>query len=112
MMSLRKLQALTALRRELLPFVASLEDFDILVAIGAAEEDRSPLGFKQLRLLNLAAPSTLQRRLKRLGANRIIKTVTLSGDGRRVVYSLTARTRAAYQEFMSRVSGADRGCGG
>lgn len=104
MMSLRKLQALTALRRELLPFVASLEDYDILVAIGAAEEDRLALGFKQLRLLNLAPPSTLQRRLKRLVTNRIVKTVTLSDDGRRVVYSLTARTLAAYQEFMLRVS--------
>lgn len=99
-MAFDKLQALSASRRKLLPFVESLEDCDILAAIGAADEAGSPLGFKQLNLLELASPSTLQRRLKRLLARRTIKRVLLRDDGRRVAYSLTARTLAAYNEFM------------
>ncbi len=100
-MSLKRLKVLTAARREWLPFVASLEDYDMLIAIGAADEEGAPLGFKQLRLLDLAPQSTLQRRLKRLLAQRVVKTGTLSGDGRRLVYSLTARTLAAYKQFMA-----------
>lgn len=100
-MSLKRLRVLTAARREWLPFVASLEDYDILIAIGAADEEGAPLGFKQLRLLNLAPQSTLQRRLKRLLAERVIKTVPLSGDGRRQVYSLAAKTLTAYKHFMA-----------
>ncbi len=99
-MSFKKLIALTANRRRLLPFVASLEDYDILVAIGAADEANDPLGFKGLALLELAPPSTLQRRLKKLLHNKIIKKVTSRTDGRRVTYSLTAKTRVAYTEFM------------
>lgn len=100
-MSLKRLRVLTAARREWLPFVASLEDYDILIAIGAAEEEGAPLGFKQLRLLDLAPQSTLQRRLKRLLVQQVIKTMTLSGDGRRMVYSLTAKTRVAYKHFLA-----------
>lgn len=90
-------------RRELLPFVGSLEEHDILVAIGAADEAQSPLGFKQLGLLKLAPPSTLQRRLKKLLLNRIIKKKVQGADGRRVAYSLTVKTLAAYQQFILKV---------
>ena len=100
-MSLKRLRVLTAARREWLPFVASLEDYDILIAISAADEEGAPLGFKQLRLLNLAPQSTLQRRLKRLLAEREIKTVPQGGDRRRLVYSLSAKTLTAYKHFMA-----------
>lgn len=99
-MSFQRLRTLSIARRELLPFVKSLEEHDILVAIGAADEERCPLGFKQLGLLKLAPPSTLQRRLKKFLLHRVIKKVTQHVDGRRVAYSLTARTLVAYRQFI------------
>jgi DNA-binding HxlR family transcriptional regulator len=96
-MSFQRLRTLSLARRELLPFVSSLEEHDILIAIGAADEARCPVGFKQL---GLAPPSTLQRRLKKLLANRIIKKAAQRIDGRRVAYSLTARTLLAYEQFI------------
>jgi DNA-binding MarR family transcriptional regulator len=99
-MSLRKLQARSIVRRELLPFVKSLEDHDILVAIGAADEAGTPLSYKQLGLLRLAPPSTLQRRLKKFLLSRIIKKLPGQADGRRVAYSLTDGTLAAYQQYI------------
>lgn len=99
-MSFQRLRTLSLARRELLPFVSSLEEHDILIAIGAADEARCPVGFKQLGLLTLAPPSTLQRRLKKLLANRIIKKAAQCIDGRRVAYSLTARTLLAYEQFI------------
>ena len=100
-MSFARLRTQSEFRRRRLPFVVSLEDYDILVAIAPADEALNPLGFKQLGLLKLAPPSTLQRRLKRLLANRIIKKVTSRTDGRRVTYSLAAKTLAAYAELIS-----------
>ena len=100
-MSLKRLRVLTAARREWLPFVASLEDYDILIAIGAADEEGAPLGFKQLRLLNLAPQSTVQGRLKRLLAEWSSYPVGRSCARRRLVYSLAAKTLTAYKHFMA-----------
>ena len=52
-MSFQRLRTLSIARRELLPFVGSLEEHDILIAIGAADEALCPLGFKQLGLLKI-----------------------------------------------------------
>lgn len=101
-MSFQRLRAIAVARRELLPFVGSLDEYDILVAIGAADEAGCPLGYKQLGLLKLAPPSTLQRRLKKLLLNRLMKKAARQSDGRRVAYSLTARTLAAYRQFILR----------
>ena len=100
-MPFQRLRTLSIGLSELLPFVHSLEEHQILIEIGAADQARCPLGFKQLGLLKLAPPSTLQRRLKKLLAKRIIKKVTQRTDGRRVAYSLTARTLAAYKRFVT-----------
>jgi len=99
-MSFQRLRALSIARRELLPFVGSLEEHDILIAIGAADEAGCPLGYKQLSLLKLAPPSTLQRRLKKLLLNRVIRKAAQGPDGRRVAYTLTARTLAAFKRFV------------
>lgn len=99
-MSFQRLRTLSIARAKLLPFVTSFVDNDILIAIGAADEARCPLGFKQLGLLRLAPPSTVQRRLKKFLRNRTIRKATQRVDGRRVAYSLTARTLAAYKQYI------------
>lgn len=105
-MSFRELQNRSNARRRLLPFVRSLEDFDLLVAIGAATEAGSSLGLKQLQLLVIASPSTVHRRLRALVAMRTIIKSLQRGDGRRVVYTLTAKTRAAFKAYVSQIPNA------
>lgn len=98
-MSFQKLRVASINRKLLLPFVKSLLDHDILIAIGAADEINAPLGYKQLVLLELAPPTTLQRRLKSLVGIRAIRRSTRSGDGRLVSYSLTRKALAAYKQY-------------
>lgn len=103
-MSFEKLRIASTNRRTLLPFVGSLRDFDLLVAIGAADEKGTPLGFKQLVLLELAPPTTLQRRLNALVGNRTIRRSALRGDGRRVCYSLTPKSLAAFRKYFLKMN--------
>ncbi len=102
-MSFQKLRAASVDRKVLLPFVRSLLDHDILVAIGAANEIHAPLGYKQLVLLDLAPPTTLRRRLNVLLCDRTIRRSPQRGDGRLVSYSLSRKTLLAYQLFIQKV---------
>ena len=102
-MTFKKLRAASVFRKELLPFVVSLQDHDILVAIGEADDQDSPLGYKQLKLLFLATPTTLQRRLKSLLAKDLIRKTALRGDNRRVSYSLSIKSHAAYKSYIAQV---------
>jgi DNA-binding MarR family transcriptional regulator len=49
-----------------LPFLKSVGDFDIVIEIGYAEEQRQPLTLKQLFLLNINSRTTVRRKLARL----------------------------------------------
>lgn len=98
-MAFKDLQSFTAARRKHLPFIASLEDYDILLAIGIAEEEGRPIGFKQLRLLNLASPSTLQRRLRKMMVAGAIRTES-HRDGRLSVYMLTDGALRSHKDFV------------
>ncbi|MCF8199867.1 MAG: hypothetical protein K9J42_13970 [Sulfuritalea sp.] len=100
-MSFRRLQEISAARKKLLPFVRSQEDSDLLIAIGIANEEGTFLGLKQLQLLNIASPSTVDRRIRTLVAKRAIKKSLQRGDGRRVVYTLTAKTRMAFNAYLA-----------
>ena len=102
-MTFQKLRAASTFRKELLPFVVSLQDHDILVAIGEADEMDSPLGYKQLKLLFLASPTTLQRRLKSLLEKELIRKTQFGGDNRRVSYSLSMKSHAAYKRYIAQV---------
>lgn len=100
-----ELRKISDARRQHLPFIGTLEDLDILVAIGEADERGNPLGHKQLALLRLTSPSTLQRRLNRLVAEGTVKKVVQRGDGRRIAYSLSRNTQRAYERFMRYLNG-------
>jgi hypothetical protein len=49
-----------------LPFLKSVVDFDIVIDIGYAEEQKQPLTLKQLFLLNISSRTTVRRKLARL----------------------------------------------
>ncbi len=99
-----KLRKISAARRQLLPFIQSIEDIDIVFIVGAAYDEGRPLGLKQLEMLKLAPPSTLQRRLNRLVREGVLKKTTQNGDGRRIAYLPTARTVRACGRFLQIVA--------
>jgi DNA-binding MarR family transcriptional regulator len=102
-MSFQKLREASVYRQSLLPFVVSLQDHDILIAIGEAGELNTLLGYKQLSLLRLASPTTLQRRLKSLLGKKLIEKKSFRDDGRRVSYSLSHTTLLAYEKYIAHV---------
>lgn len=103
-MLFRKLKKIAFARRQVMPFIQSIEDIDIVFVIGAAHEEGRPLGLKQLELLKLAPPSTLQRRLNRLVRAGVLKKLGQSGDGRRIAYQPTVRTARACKRFLQIVA--------
>jgi len=60
------LRKIRGFERERLPFLKSVIDFDILVEIGYAEEQKKPLTPKQLFLLELGSITTVRRKLAKL----------------------------------------------
>src|SRR5271157_3177203 len=61
-----KLNTIRAYQRAHLQFLESLEDYDIVCEIGAAQEAGKFMTAKQLLLCDLGAPATLRRRLERM----------------------------------------------
>jgi hypothetical protein len=49
-----------------LPFLKSVFDFDIVIEIRFAEEQRQPLTLKQLFLIDISPRTTIRRKLARL----------------------------------------------
>jgi len=62
----RALKHRRAIERELLPFLRTAVDFDIVCEVGFHELTLAPLTVKQLILLDLAPQMTVFRRLNRL----------------------------------------------
>jgi len=60
------LKKIREFERRQLPFLKSIVDFDIVIDIGYAEEQKQPLTLKQLLLLNISSRATVRRKLARL----------------------------------------------
>jgi DNA-binding MarR family transcriptional regulator len=103
-MSFQKLRAATDFRAELLPFVVSIVDHDILIAIGLANELKEPVGYKQLKELTLTSPTTLQRKIQSLLEDGFITRTNLADDNRRVNYTLSTTTLLAYKKYIAKIS--------
>ncbi len=65
-----------------LPFLKSVVDFDIVIEIGYAEEQRQPLTLKQLLLLNITSRTTVRRKLARLIEQGIVIRRKHANDNR------------------------------
>lgn len=80
-----------ALEKEAMPWIESMQDRDIVLAIGAAHENGHHLNFKQLTLLGFGAPATLRRRLSRLVELGYVEKRLIEGDGRSAAYAISPR---------------------
>ncbi len=92
-------QARRATERALLPFVETLEDLDILDAIGACAEKGKPCTYKELRHAGIAAPATLQRRLRRLLSLGAITQTNTARDRRYRLLALAEATATALHQL-------------
>ena len=93
------LTKLVANERNYLRFMRSIEERNILVAVGQAMESGQAIGYKQLVLMGVASPSTLSRKLKRLIAAGAIRKVVPKHDGRMVAYSLTKTAMEGFRRY-------------
>ena len=84
--ALRKIREFERLQ---LPFLRSIIDFDIVVEIGYAEEEKQPLTLKQLSLLNISSRTTVRRRLARLIAQGVVTRRQDRNDHRAAILTLS-----------------------
>ena len=89
--------------RKHLNFISSLEDLDLIWAIGYAQNSGQAVCLKELVLAEFGAPKTLQRRLDRLRDQGVVLHRQCSADGRRIEFFLseeTIRCLEAYKAFI------------
>jgi|SRR5579859_3316647 len=91
-----KVQALRAIQRRYLPHLTSLEDFDIVTAIGYNQEKGNPSTLKGLMLLHIGSAATIHRRLTRLKRLGIVLQNRSSHDRRHIELTISEKTRTAY----------------
>jgi hypothetical protein len=87
--ALGSLCELRAFERRHLPFVRTLEERDLICAIGQAQAAGKPLTMKEAFLLGLGSVATVQRRLRHLKRHGAIQQKPCEHD-RRVVELLLA----------------------
>ena len=78
--------------RNELHFIGSLEDLDLVWAIGYGQQTGHPIGSKDLLNGKYGATKTVQRRLDRLRRLKIIDARRDDRDARRIEFFLTGRT--------------------
>jgi hypothetical protein len=84
--TLRKIREFERLQ---LPFIASLIDYDLIIEVGYAQEEKKPLTPKQLFLLNVSSMSTVRRRLAKLTERGIVIRRTNANDHRSDILTLS-----------------------
>lgn len=77
-----RLRALRDFERQHLPFLQTVQDFDLVVEIGLHEIRGRPLSLKHLYLAGIGGVATLQRRLARLKRLGMVKHQRVMGDRR------------------------------
>src|SRR5438128_1911104 len=103
--TLRKIREFERLE---LPFLKSLIDFDIIIEVGYAQEQKQVLTPKQLFLLKLGSLTTVRRRLAKLIGQGIVIARTNSTDRRSAILTLavpTHRLLAKYGKLFAAISG-------
>ena len=83
------LKKMREFERSQLPFITSLIDFDLIIEVGYAQEEKKPLTPKQLFLLNLSSVTTVRRRLAKLTEQGIVIRRTNANDHRSDILTLS-----------------------
>jgi DNA-binding MarR family transcriptional regulator len=99
----QKLKTLRELERQQLPFLRTVEDFDIVVQIGYHAEAASPLTLKQLFLLGIGSAATIQRRLSRLKRLGVVQHKRVERDRRSVELSLSPEARNTCRRIIQQL---------
>lgn len=77
-----RLRQLRQAQRQNQPIIESLEDLDIVLEIGTAQEQGQLVCAKHLLATNLGAPATVRRRLERLVQGGIVSKTKNYRDSR------------------------------
>lgn len=94
--TLRKIREFERLH---LPFLKSIMDFDIVIEIGYAQEQRQLLTPKQLFLLKLGSTTTVRRRLVKLIGQGVVRTRINAKDRRSAILTLAPSTHRVLAKF-------------
>ena len=86
------LKKIKEFKRQQLPFLKSVVDFDIVIEIGYAEEQEQSLTLKQLFLLNIRSRTTVRRKLRRLIDQGIVIRRKHANDHRASLLTISAST--------------------
>lgn len=87
--------------RTKLQFISSLEDLDVVWAIGYGQAIGKPLSLKELCTGEFGAAKTVRRRIQRLKALGIVRQSRSDADGRRVELCLTQKTLESLKSYKS-----------
>lgn len=97
------LRQIRHLQRRSAPYIRTLEDLDIIVEIGAAQDERRPIGTSGLVAAKLAPRATLSRRLARLKKLGIVRQQSVEDDKRRSQLLLDPEVRSAFDGLIRKV---------
>jgi hypothetical protein len=87
------------------PFVRSLVEFDIIIEIGHAQEEKRTFTLKQLFLLKLGSVATVRRRLAELTAQGIVARHSNIKDHRSDVLTLSLSSLRLLDKYGTVLSG-------
>ncbi len=96
-----RMKKLRDFERRHLPYLRSIEDFDIVHEIGACQEQGLAMTPKRLVLASIASPATVQRRLSRLADLGVIRKRFSRHDGRIIELTVSGETAAIYAQMAS-----------
>ena len=104
------LKQIREFERRQLPFLKSVVDFDIVIEIGYAEEQKQPLTLKQLFLMNLSSRTTVRRKLARLIEDGIVVRRKHAKDKRASLLTISASTIKLLGKYCGTVNSISECC--
>ena len=99
------LKKIREFEKQQLPFIKALIDFDIIIEIGHAQEQKKEFTPKQLFLLKVGSVTTVRRRLAKLTAQGIVTRRTNSNDHRSDLLTLSGSSLKLMDRYGSVLSG-------
>ena len=84
------LRQIREFERRQLPFLKSIVDFDIVIEIGYADEQGTPMTLKLLFLLTISSRTTVRRKLARLIEQGVVIRRKHANDQRASILTISA----------------------